>query len=68
MPCRIIILFVPGLSELCMCGRSFDPGVGLYAPQLHEPQPISWGFHTVRGNIESEDHDYRARNAVVVDT
>ena len=72
---------IPGLFELCMCGRITDPGIELYplwvALALRIPahqQSASgdgvstpcWDFHTVRSGINPGDHRFRPRFVGVV--
>ena len=53
-------VFVPGLLKLYMYGNISDRGMGPYpsrmALALRTP---SWGFHPLRGGMESGDHRFR---------
>ena len=65
---RGVIVFVPGLLELSLHGRISDPGMGRYphrmALALRTP---GWGFHTVGGGIDQEEHCFCPRFVKVVD-
>ena len=57
---RETTVFVPGLSELEMYGRIYDPGMGCYPPRVAMALRTSGcGFHAVRGGIDPGDHRFR---------
>ena len=69
-------VFVPGLSELYMYGRIYDPGMGTYPPRdalalCTSPNQSAvgrwgWGFHTMWGGFDPGDRRFRPRVVGVV--
>ena len=61
-----------------MEARIYDPGnpslvalalrTWIYEPQPISNEPVGWGFHTVQGGVDMEDHRFCLRFVGVVRT
>ena len=71
VPTRDSSGFVPGLSELWLHERIYEPGMGPYPPLMvlalqtspsqSETKQRRMGLHAVRGGVDPEDRRYRPR-------
>ena len=59
---RGTMIFLPGLLELYMYGRIYDPGSALYPSRVALAQRTrGWGCHTARGGAGPTDRRSRPR-------